>query len=66
MKNLSRTHKLLLFLAAGLFSLFFIFLISEWNAPTPEIALRKCYGASLRAVKDYENRSTEPDSLAIS
>ena len=31
------------------------------ESPTPEIALRKCYGASLRAVKDYENRSTEPE-----
>ena len=31
------------------------------ESPTPEIALRKCYGASLRAMKDYENRSQEPE-----
>lgn len=27
----------------------------------PEIALRKCYGASLRAMKAYEGRSAEPE-----
>ena len=41
MKKLSRKQKLLLFLAAGLISLFFIFHISEWNSPTPEFALRR-------------------------
>lgn len=41
MKKLSRKQKLLLFLAAGIISLFFIFHISGWNSPTPEYALRR-------------------------
>ena len=27
----------------------------------PEVALRKCYGAALRAEKEYENRAADPE-----
>jgi len=28
---------------------------------SPEVALRKCYGAALRAMKEYENRMADPE-----
>ena len=27
----------------------------------PEVTLRKCYGAALRAAKEYENRASDPE-----
>ncbi len=35
--------------------------IAPARQTAPEVALRKCYGATLRAMKEYENRMADPE-----